>query len=353
MGEGRGRLVSSSDKQMALELIDTSHSKGCRFKIACDDMGIDFKTYLRWKNRAEDLRRGPKNGPPNKLTAEEKVEILNVSKSTEFVDSSPWIIVSKLADRGTYIASESSFYKVLKENKMLSHRGNSQPKTNNRPQALTATSPNEVWSWDITYLPTTIKGQYYFLYMILDIFSRKIVGYNVQEKESSEHAAKLIEDSCHLEKIEKNQLTLHSDNGSPMKGATMLAMLEKLHVAASFSRPSVSDDNPYSESLFKTAKYCPFYPKHFDNIQEARHWAIKFVNWYNNLQHSRIKYVTPLERHEGRDIEILRKRKVVYEEVKLKKPNRWNNRETRNWDWIPEVKLNNLKDNKKLDKVVT
>lgn len=180
--------------------------------------------------------------------------------------------------------------------------------------------------------------------MVMDIFSRKIVGFNVQEVESMEHAAGLIQDTCIGEKIQKDQLTLHSDNGGPMKGATMLAMLQKLHVAPSFSRPSVSDDNPYSEALFKTTKYCPFYPKHFISIHEARQWVIKFANWYNNTPHSGIKFVTPIERHEGRDFEILAKRKAVYEEAKIKNPQRWNNRKTRNWDWISEVKLNHLKE---------
>jgi transposase InsO family protein len=264
------------------------------------------------------------------------------------MDYSPHVIVAKLADRGEYIASESSFYKILKENKMLTHRGKSKVANRYKPAPLVAYGANEIWSWDITYLKTLVRGQFYYVYLMMDIWSRKIVGFDVHEEESMENSSILMDKLCKNEGIKKDQLVLHSDNGGPMKGATMLATLERLGVAASFSRPRVSNDNPYSESLFKTLKYCPKYPERFENLAEAKKWMIKFMDWYNNHQHSSIKFVTPNERHLGLDIKILNNRKEVYEVAKNKNPERWNNRNTRNWDREEKVYLNYLQKSKEV-----
>lgn len=182
----------------------------------------------------------------------------------------------------------------------------------------------------------------------MDIYSRKITGFRVHDCESMEHASVLVEDICVSKRILKDQLILHSDNGGAMKGATMLATLQRLGVVPSFSRPRVSDDNPYSESLFKTLKYCPEYPsKPFASIEEASKWVEEFVNWYNNEHlHSGIKFVTPASRHAGRDKAILEKRKEIYEQAKIKNPNRWS-RGIRNWSKIEEVFLNYLQEEKK------
>jgi transposase InsO family protein len=206
---------------------------------------------------------------------------------------------------------------------------------------LIAARPNVVWSWDITYLKSPVKGMFYYLYLIMDVFSRYIVGWSVEEVESAEHSARLISGTCLAQGVLEDQLTLHSDNGGPMKGATMLATLQKLHVAPSFSRPSVSDDNPFSESLFKTLKYRPSYPDGaFASLFEAKTWVEKFVIWYNTEHlHSGIRFVTPQSRHEGRDIQILRDRHAVYEKAKLANPGRWSG-ETRNWSVIEKVRLN-------------
>jgi hypothetical protein len=188
---------------------------------------------------------------------------------------------------------------------------------------------------------SSIKGKYFYLYLIEDVFSRMIVGWTIEERESAEHSAILIENCCRKFSIEKGQVHLHSDNGSPMKGATMLATLQTLGVIPSFSRPSVKDDNPFSESLFKTVKYCPQFPeKPFDTIEEARAWVEKFVLWYNTEHlHSEIRFVTPQSRHEGKDIEILKKRKELYETARKKNPIRWSSK-IRNWNRITEVVLN-------------
>ena len=313
-------------------------------------MGIDVKTFKRWKIEIVDKRRGPLNTPANKLTTEEVSEIIRISTSKDYMDLPPTQIVPSLADKGIYIASESSFYKVLNLNNLLNHRGKSKPRNHHRPSPLVATAPNQIYSWDITYLRGPISGAFYYLYMFMDIFSRKIVGFKIHECESMVYSSKLIEEICFQEKISKDQLILHSDNGGAMKGATMLATLQKLGVVPSFSRPKVSDDNPFSESLFKTLKYCPEYPSRpFGAIGEATAWVEKFVYWYNNIHlHSGIKFVTPSSRHEGRDLEILENRKIIYLQAKIKNPNRWSG-EIRNWDKIEKVFLNHLQEKKEID----
>ena len=310
-------------------------------------MEIDVKTFKRWNNNIEDKRHGPKASPANKLSKEEVEKVIQVSTSEEYVDLPPTQIVPLLADKGIYVASESSFYKILRSKKLLAHRGKSKRPSYEKPAPLVAKSPNEIYSWDITYLRSSIVGKFYYLYMFMDIFSRKIVGFEVHENESMEHSARLIEKICVNENITKSQLTLHSDNGGAMKGATMLATLQRLGVVPSFSRPRVSDDNPYSESLFKTLKYCPEYPsKPFASLEEANSWVGKFVYWYNNIHlHSGINFVTPMSRHEGLDKIILENRKKVYEEAKAKNPNRWS-RSTRNWNQIEKVFLNYLQEEK-------
>lgn len=343
MGGSRGRRVAEADKRASLALVTEANKDGCRLKVACLDLEIDFKSFLRWNSSTKDKRQGPISEPKNKLSEEEREEIVKTATSKEFQDDSPWNIVAKLSDKGEYIASESSFYKVLKERKLLAHRGKSKPAEKRKPEALVANASNQIWSWDITYLKSLVKGQYFYLYLFLDIFSRKIVGFDIHDEEGMEHSSKLVEKICKNEQIEKDQLVLHADNGGSMKGATMLATLEKLGVAASFSRPRVSNDNPYSESLFKTLKYCHKYPDRFESIENAKRWTMLFVDWYNNKHlHGGIKFVTPSQRHQGLDVEILSRRTEVYLKAKAKKPERWSNNRIRNWDREEKVYLNYL-----------
>jgi len=246
-----------------------------------------------------------------------------------------------LADKQIYLGSESSFYRILREEKMLSHRGKSKPRRHKKPKELVATGPNQVWSWDISYLNSHIAGMYSYLYMVIDVFSRKIVGWTVQARENSKQAAALMKQACLDENIDLDQVTLHSDNGSPMKGATLLATLQQLGVATSFSRPSVSNDNPFSEAMFKTLKYRPIFPSQgFADIDEARVWVENFTNWYNAEHlHSSLKFITPQQRHTGLDKEILTNRKIVYQGAKLSNQARWSGG-IRNWDLPDEVILN-------------
>ena len=230
----------------------------------------------------------------------------------------------QLTDKGIYIASESSFYRILKSENQMTHRGLSKEKQAHKPRELVANEPNKVWCWDITYLPKLVKGHYFYLYMVIDIYSKKIMGYCVEERETTELASDLFKKISQSQSIDFKQLSLHADNGPQMKGASLVETLNGLGVMRSYSRPSVSNDNPYIESLFRTVKYCPRYPREFETLEAAREWVESFLHWYNNEHlHSAIKFITPSQRHEGKDIKILEKRKRVYEKARAKHPNRW------------------------------
>jgi transposase InsO family protein len=332
------------ERKEIIGLIKDAQEAGARQSKACETIGISAKTLQRWSqtNNKEDGRLEAKHEPANKLTKLECEHMLEIANAPEYKDLPPNKIVPTLVDKGIYIASESSFYRLLKAEKQLKHRQKSKPSRQvKKPRALVATAPNQLYSWDITYLPTTVKGIFLYLYLVMDIYSRKIVGWQVYENESSAQAADLMTDICQREGIKPNQVILHSDNGSPMKGATLLATLQQLGVIPSFSRPSVSNDNPYSESLFRTLKYRPEYPeKPFSSLGATRDWVNVFVDWYNKDHlHSSIKFITPEQRHEGKDEEILKHRREVYQQAKLDNPARWSG-EIRNWDAIKEVYLN-------------
>jgi transposase InsO family protein len=283
--------------------------------------------------------------PRNKLNDLERQRILAIANSPEFGHLPPSQIVPRLADQGKYIASESSFYRVLRAANQMRHRAAAKPAQGRKPRALTASQPNQIYSWDITYLPTTVRGIYLYLYLFLDIFSRKIVGWQVYDEESSDLAAEVITDICASEKVQPHQLVLHSDNGGPMKGATMLATLQRLGVIPSLSRPAVSNDNPYSESLFKTMKYRSQYPaRPFATLADARTWVASFVRWYNEEhRHSAIRFVTPAQRHARQDQRLLAARDAVYTAAKARHPHRWS-AGTRNWQPVPLVHLNPAKE---------
>lgn len=289
----------------------------------------------------EDLRAGPKSEPKNKFTKAEREAAIQAANAPEYRNLSIKQIVPRLADQGTYVGSESTIYRIAREEGQNAHRAASKPACASKPQEFVATAPNQVWSWDITYLMSPLRGKFFYVYIVIDIFSRKIVAHAVHEEESSLFAAALISAACHREGIEHGQLTIHSDNGAPMKGATLQASLRELGVASSFSRPSVSDDNPFSEANFRTMKYRPDYPTQpFATLEQARSWVDRFVSWYNfEHLHSAIRFVTPDQRHRGVDGEILAKRTRVYERAQRKNPRRWSGN-TRNWSRVETVRLN-------------
>jgi transposase InsO family protein len=337
------------ERKQVIVLLNESTSAGARLAQACEVLGLSERTLQRWQKGEtvhHDQRSTRHYQPSHKLTELERAEVLAVANSNEFGHLSPSQIVPRLADQGCYLASESTFYRILRAENQLTHRRSERPaQSRTKPRAICATAPNQLYSWDITYLPSAVRGQFFYLYLFVDIFSRKIVGWQVFEEESSDLAGELLVDLCRREEIQLNQLILHSDNGSPMKGATMLATLQQLGVMPSLSRPSVSNDNPYSESLFKTLKYRPKYPlKPFALVTDAREWTAHLVEWYNNEhRHSAIRFVTPAQRHEGLDERLLVKRKALYETARALHPQRWSG-DTRNWKMVLAVHLNPDKD---------
>lgn len=327
-------------------MIQEAHKSGSRIEVACNEAGLPLRSYRRWfKEGAVTKDRRPfveHPEPSNKLSEAEIANILEICNWPEFSNLPPSQIVPALLDRNEYYASESTFYRVLKANKQLSHRGRAQvAQRRSKPNSYTATGPNQVWTWDISYLPSRVKGQFFYLYLFEDIYSRKLVGYEVHEQECGTKAAELMQRNVLKEQCLKSGLVLHSDNGAPMKSFTMKAKLEELGVESSYNRPRVSNDNPYSESTFRTLKYRPNWPSSgFETLTEAQNWVQHFVNWYNNEhKHSKINFVTPSERHDGRDQQILANRKRVLEIKKAQKPERWS-KDVRNCEPAGDVMLN-------------
>lgn len=339
-------MTDLPQRDQVMALVAEAMVSGASQERACKAISMSERTLQRWQNdKAEgacDRRPARVQTPKNRLSELERQRVLEIANSPEFGHLPPCQIVPRLVDQGEYVASESTFYRVLKAENQLKHRGAEKPaKARYKPRALAATAPGQLFSWDITYLQTSVMGIYLYLYLFMDIYSRKIVGWQVYGTESSELASEVMRDICVRENIAPQQVVLHSDNGSPMKGATMLATLQKLGVVPSFSRPACSNDNPFSESLFKTLKYRPTYPQRpFDSLMAARQWVGGFVRWYNEEhRHSAIKFVTPAQRHEGLDGELLRKRAAVYEAAKAKRPERWSG-DTRSWEPVTTVHLN-------------
>jgi len=328
---------------MILEVIDEAMKAGASQARASEVAGLDVRTVQRWRRRpdGDDLRRGRLSTPTNKLTVEEEAEVVKLVTSREFVGLSPHQLVAKLADMSIYVASEATIYRLLRRRRLLAHRDRARPRKNHRPREHVATAPNQVWAWDITYLPAGVRGTFWYLYAIIDVWSRKVVGWHVHDVQSDDFAAALIDDACRREGVARDQLVLHADNGAAMKGKTMLVKLEELGVMPSFSRPRVSDDNPFPEALFRTLKYRPTYPERpFQTVEDARTWVLGFFAWYNDdHQHSGIRLVTPSQRHAGLDTAILAHRHEVYCQARKRRPDRWTG-STRDWTPIRIVRLN-------------
>jgi transposase InsO family protein len=341
-------MSTLTQRQDLLGLIEVACTAGARLARACEIVGLSARSVQRWLHpdaHEGDRRESGKRQavtPANKLSAREREAVMATLNSEEFKDLPPSQVVPRLSDQGRYLASESTMYRLLKAARQLGHRRlEAVPQKRSKPRALVATQPDQIYCWDITYLPSQVRGQHFYLYLFEDLFSRKIVGWQVFDCESAELASRLVQDICQRQGISRNQLTLHSDNGAPMKGQTMLAALQGLGVAHSRSRPSVSNDNPYVESIFKTLKYSPALPvQPFADLLSARRWATELVHWYNDQhRHSAIGFVTPSQRHAGRDEALLKQRQQVYEEARRAHPNRWSG-ETRNWGYIEAVHLN-------------
>lgn len=339
-------MISLEHRQQTISLIEQAVNSGARLHRACEEAEIDTSTYRRWQDRGavvEDKRpTAHRPEPANKLTRQERKMILLTCHLPKFQSLPPSQIVPVLVDQGQYLASESSYYRVLHEASQQHDRGRARRRQRRaKPAEYAATGPNQCWCWDVTFLKSPVRGMFYYLHMIVDVFSRKVVGWEVHESECGELASKLVRRAVMSEGHLCSPDILHADNGSAQKSSTLRATLERLGIEPSYSRPRVSNDNPYSESLFRTTKYRPDYPVDgFNSIDQAREWVLRFVTWYNEEhRHSAIKFVTPAERHTGADREILERRKAVYEKAKADKPERWTG-ETRDWSRPGVVVLN-------------
>jgi len=329
---------------MILATVTEAQDAGARLERACEIAGVAVRTLQRWHRdpEGEDQRSGPRRRPHNALTTAEEAQVVTVLTSKRYAGLSPKQLVPQLADEGLYLASESTMYRVQRRHGLRTKR---RPLVRQHVARATgvhrASGSNQVWSWDITWLPTVVRGQFLHLYLMMDVWSRRIVGWTVETTESADVAAALFERTCRDGNVDPRGLVLHSDNGAAMRGSTMLATLQQLGVVASFSRPHVSDDNPYSEALFRTLKHTPAYPpRRFENLVSARLWVERFVAWYNGVhRHSAIRFVTPDERHFGREHIVLEQRCVLYERARHANPERWT-RGVRIWSPVGEVVLN-------------
>jgi putative transposase len=330
-----------------------ARADGARLGPACALAGVDPRTLQRWR-ASEGVARGDRRPeavrpvPAHALTPAERTRIIAVANEPRFADVPPARIVPALADEGVYLASEASFHRVLRERGQMNRRGRARPpRASAPPRTHVATAPGQVWCWDVTFLPPSIQGRWFYFYLILDLYSRKVVGFEVHETDSAEHAAHLAKRTALAEGVHAMAArpVLHGDNGASLKGTTVLAMLAWLGIAPSHSRPRVSDDNAFAEALFRTAKYRPEFPtKGFADLDAARSWARRFVHWYNHEhRHSGIRHVTPAQRHAGQDGPMLAARHALYQRARERHPRRWSG-PTRNWTPIATVTLNPVRD---------
>jgi putative transposase len=346
-------MIGLEDRQALARDISDAHTAGARLELACEIAGISLRTLQRWQADEGQIREDGRPSaarpmPAHALSEKERAKLLAVANEPRFADVPPARIVPMLADEGVYLASESTFSRVLKAHGQLKHRGRAKaPKASRPPTTHIATAPRQVWCWDMTYLPAQVMGRWFYLYLILDLYSRKIVGWEVHETDLADHAAHLVRRTALAEGVAAmaEKPVLHGDNGSTLKATTVLAMLNWLGVKPSYSRPRVSDDNAFAESLFRTAKYRPEFPaKGFGNLEQARDWAADFVRWYNfDHRHSGIRYVSPAQRHAGEDHRILAARHDLYLKARERNPARWSGA-TRNWQAVRTVTLNPERD---------
>ena len=342
-------MTRLEDRQTLVRDIEHAHGSGARLESACALVGIDARTLQRWRTddgltRGDQRPNAVRPTPAHALTEEERERIVEVANQPRFADTPPARIVPALADEGIYIGSESSFHRVLRAHGQMNRRGRAHPPRVSRPPTThIATQPGEVWCWDMTFLPARVQGQWFYMYMILDIYSRMIVGFEVHASDSADHAAQLVKRTALAEGVHATPVkpVLHGDNGATLKATTVLAMLNLLGIKPSYSRPRVSDDNAYAEALFRTAKCRPEFPlKGFADLDAAREWALRFVYWYNHdHRHSAIAYVTPAQRHAGQDRALLAGRHELYQRARERDPRRWSG-PTRDWTPVAEVTLN-------------
>ncbi len=293
---------------------------------ACMALAFPRSTYYRQSKPISETGKRPRPAPARALSKNERKAVLDILHSDRFIDAAPAEIVATLLDEGAYYGSARTRYRILESEKEVKERRRQNRHPNYKKPELLATGPNQVWSWDITKLKGPAKWTYFYLYVIIDIYSRYVVGWMAAGQESARLAARLISESCERQGIEPGTLTLHADRGSPMKAALTAQLLANLGVTKSHSRPHVSDDNPFSEAQFKTLKYRPDFPDTFGCLQDARGFLGSFFDWYNNEhRHSGINMLTPYAAHYGRAETALKRRHAVMMDAYQANPERFVN----------------------------
>lgn len=317
-------MIPLHERSQAVSLIQEANQAGARLIKCCEVVGISTRTFFRWQEgKVFDRRKGAEKAVPKALTEAERQAVVAMACCPRFSDTTPAEIVVTLLEEGTYLASESTFYRYLRAEGKLTYRRDTRPgRSLNRPPERVATGPNQVWCWDITWLKSPVNGRWFYAYAVIDLWSRYVVGWEVHERESAEIAATMFERLKREHGI--ISVYLHSDNGNAMTASTMLETLHRLGIVLSTSRPSVSDDNAFIESFFKTVKYTAGYPSFFKDLDHARWWFANFVNWYNiEHRHSAIGYVTPKQRHTGEDSPLFEKRNTTLNMAYALNPVRW------------------------------
>jgi putative transposase len=281
-------------------------------------------TYYRISKPIEEKPKVPRPKSRRALSADERQQVLDVLHEERFVDKAPAQIYATLLDEGIYLCSISTMYRILHANKEVKERRNQLRHPEHKKPEQLATEPNQLWSWDITKLKGPAKWNAYYLYVILDVFSRYAVGWMIATKQTAELAKILIEETCMRQWIDRDQLIIHSDRGSPMKSKAVAGLLTELGVGKSFNRPYVSNDNPYSESHFKTLKSRPLFPDRLGCIQDARAHCQQFFEWYNNEHyHSGIALMTPATVHYGRSKDCSTERQIILSSAYSQHPERF------------------------------
>ena len=310
-------------------------------KEACNALCLPRATYYRWCLPKQKKDPKPKRKPPSALSEQERQRVLQILNSSEYVDMAPYEVFPSLLDQGTYLCSIRTMYRILDEESLVKERRNQLSRPKYRRPELLAVKPNQLWTWDITKLKGPSPWTYFQLYVIIDVYSRYIPGWLIAFNESSELASRLISETCKKQEIEADQLVIHADNGPSMTSKTVSQLLTDLSVTRSHSRPYRSNDNPYSESHFKTLKYRPDFPGRFGSIEEARLYCQNFFHWYNTQHyHSGISLLHPKDVHEGRTQEILDFRNQVRLDAYLSNPERFGNKPPKPYKPQPAVWIN-------------
>jgi putative transposase len=292
-------------------------------RAVCQALGLPRASYYR-RLQKQDAPPATPRRQARALTADERNRVLAVLHEDRFVDLPPAEVYAALLDEGTYLCSIRTMYRILAANKEVRERRNLLKHPSYAKPELLATRPNQVWSWDITKLKGPEKWSYFYLYVIIDIFSRCVVGWMLADRESATHAKKLIAEAYRRHGVSPGALTLHADRGAAMTAKATGHLLADLGITKTHSRPYQSNDNPYSESQFKTMKYRPEFPARFGSIQDARAFCRHFFNWYNNEHHhSGIGLLTPQQVHAGRADEIRQKRQAVLDQAHAQHQNRF------------------------------